>query len=200
MDSLVEKTFKQAIQHLKNGDDKEAYNVFHQLAIKGDTESQIRLGYLLFMGSPHLIEKNIDKAMHWFALAQEHSSEAERMLAFCYLESGDIEKGVLHLENAFERKNTVAIVDLGDIYDFSKYGIEEDKEKALCCYTKGCKAKDIDGCKNMLLLLKELQINQYEYIKKNIGIFKFIIYWIPYCVFKRERKIASPPDMKRTTQ
>ena len=173
MDSMVDNIFNMAIEHFKNGEDEKAYRIFEKLAKEKDTEAQIRLGYMLFLGSSE-VKKNIDKASYWFQMAVKESSEAERMLGFCYFEKGDIEKGILHLKNAFNRKNTVAIVDLGDIYDFGKYGVDEDKNKALNYYTEGCKEKDHEGCKNLISLLSELKINKYEYVKNNIGVLKFI--------------------------
>lgn len=190
---MVENTFEKALEYLKNKEDKKAYDIFEKLAKEDDVEAQIRLGYLLFLGSSSMIKKDIDKAMYWFNIAKDNSSEAERMLGFCFLEKGHKEKGILFLENAFNRKNRVATLDLGDIYDFGKYGIEEDKEQALYYYMQGCKLKDYEGCKNMLLLLKELQINHYEYVKNNFGIFRFIIYWIPRCVIKK----ISFPSLRR---
>ena len=174
MDSLIDKTFNMAVEYFKNGEDGKAYEVFEKLAKEKDTDAQIRLGYMLFLGSSK-IKKNIDKASYWFKIAEKESSEAERMLGFCCLEKGDIKKGILHLKNAFSRKNTIAIVDLGDIYDFGKYEVAEDKNKALYYYTEGCKKNNHEGCKNLISLLSELKIDKYKYIKNNIGTREFIL-------------------------
>jgi len=177
MNSLVDKKFNMAVKYLKNGEERKAYKIFEKLAKEKDTDAQIRLGYMLFLGLSK-IKKNIDKASYWFKIAEKESSEAERMLGFCYLEKGEIEKGITHLKNASNRGNLTAIVDLGGIYDYNEYGVEENKKKALKYYTEGCKAKNYEGCKYMTLLLDELKIDAYEYIKNNIGNLKFILIFL----------------------
>lgn len=177
MDTMVEKTFNKAIEYFKKGENKEAYKIFKFLGEKGDVDAQIRLGYMLFLGSDS-IEKNIDQAIYWFKKADNGNSEAKRMLGFSYLEKGDTVTGITHLLSAANQKNLTAIVDLGDIYDFGKYGVQKDKNKALDYYTKGCKLMDYYGCRNLVSLLDELKINKYKYIKDHIGINRFIFIFI----------------------
>jgi len=177
MDSIIDYSYNNAIQLLKKKEYIEADKILKYLAKKGDIDAQIKLGYMSFLGLKE-IKKNIDNAMYWFKIAFKYNHEAERMLGFCYLEKGEIEKGITHLKNASNRGNLTAIVDLGGIYDYNEYGVEENKKKALKYYTEGCKAKNYEGCKYMTLLLDELKIDKYEYIKNNIGNLKFILIFL----------------------
>ena len=68
-----------------------------------------------------------------------------------------------------------AINSLANIYDYGDFGYEVNKKKAIELYKKACLLNDSQSCKNLYSLLRELESKEdvYQYIKEEIGFFKF---------------------------
>ena len=173
MDSLVKNEYNDAIKNYNDLNFKQAFDSFLNLANQDISEAQMEVAYMLYEGKG--IEQDIEQSLYWFQKnVDKNNIEAIRMLGWCYLQLNKIEEGITYLNKALEQGSIEAIVDIGSFHDFGDYTFKIDKEKALEYYRKGCNSEVRDGCRYMVLLLKEMNINSTEYIQKHIGYFKFL--------------------------
>lgn len=172
MDSLVEKSYDNAIKNYNSGQYEKAFDIFYNLAKNNIPEAQMEIGYMLYEGKG--CKKNIDEALIWFQKNEDkNNSEASRMIGWCYLKKKNTEDGIGYLNKALEMENIEAILDIGSFYDLGEYNFAVDKKKALMYYTKGCTLDSHYGCRNMGLLLQEMNMSIAEHVEEHVGYIKF---------------------------